>query len=198
MQMYIDGSKKGKSELMRPAPTPLRAVAIPETLLASYAGQYQCGPDYFDPQCEIHFDRKSRVPAAGDRRSLRAACPIFWNTKSADGRVATVATRLGKKRNDSPKPRRIDLTPTGLLMEGHYTQNPCSGHFEGNRSFCEPIRILALLHDERERGRMSSRARSSGHRDCIGTSRSAAATAAASPTPAGARPATSARDHSRQ
>jgi hypothetical protein len=30
----------------------------------------------------------------------------------------------GKKRNDSPKQRGILLTPTGLLMEGHYTQVP--------------------------------------------------------------------------
>jgi hypothetical protein len=29
-----------------------------------------------------------------------------------------VATRREKKRNDSPKPKRIDLTPTGPLMEG--------------------------------------------------------------------------------
>ncbi len=39
--------------------------------------------------------------------------------------------RLGwAKQNDSPKPRRIDLTPTGLLMEGRYTQNPCFGNGE--------------------------------------------------------------------
>jgi hypothetical protein len=30
-----------------------------------------------------------------------------------------VQTGLGKKRSDSPKPRRTYLTPTGLLMEGH-------------------------------------------------------------------------------
>lgn len=44
----------------------------------------------------------------------------------------------------------------------------------------------ALLHDECEGGRMSSRARSSGHRDCVGTSKSAtrSTTTTASPTPA--------------
>src|SRR5258708_1809410 len=51
--------------------------------------------------------------------------------KSADGRVPTVATRPGKKRNDSPTPRRIDLTPTGLLMEGHYTHPPSPWRWDG-------------------------------------------------------------------
>jgi hypothetical protein len=30
---------------------------------------------------------------------------------------------------------RIYLTPTGLLMEGDYTQNPLPGHFERNGNF---------------------------------------------------------------
>jgi hypothetical protein len=42
--------------------------------------------------------------------------------ESADGSMATVATRRQKKHvHEKP---RIDLTPTGLLMEGDYTQNP--------------------------------------------------------------------------
>jgi hypothetical protein len=44
---------------------------------------------------------------------------------SADGSMATVATR--RKSNDVPQTAKIDLTPTGLLMEGHYTQNPDFG-----------------------------------------------------------------------
>jgi hypothetical protein len=45
--------------------------------------------------------------------------------ESADGSMATVATR--RENNDVPRTAKIDLTPTGLLMEGHYTQNPrCS------------------------------------------------------------------------
>jgi len=36
----------------------------------------------------------------------------------------------GRKRRAQQKETRIDLTPTGLLMEGHYTQNPYSGHSE--------------------------------------------------------------------
>ena len=42
---------------------------------------------------------------------------------SADGRVATVATRLEKKPRDQQIPKRIPLTPTGLLMEGDYTNH---------------------------------------------------------------------------
>ena len=37
--------------------------------------------------------------------------------------MATVATRREKKKLVEPSQRRIDLTPTGLLMEGHCTQN---------------------------------------------------------------------------
>jgi hypothetical protein len=37
--------------------------------------------------------------------------------------MATVATRREKKTLSNEKNKRTDLTPTGLLMEGHYTQN---------------------------------------------------------------------------
>jgi hypothetical protein len=30
----------------------------------------------------------------------------------------------GRKTNDQQKPHRTNLTPTGLLMEGDFTQNP--------------------------------------------------------------------------
>ena len=43
--------------------------------------------------------------------------------ESADGSMATVATRR-EKNLVSEKERRMHLTPTGLLMEGIYTQNP--------------------------------------------------------------------------
>src|SRR6266498_1881162 len=45
------------------------------------------------------------------------------SSKSADGRVATVATRAGEKPCLTKK-ERIHLTPTGLLMEGHSAQPP--------------------------------------------------------------------------
>jgi hypothetical protein len=41
--------------------------------------------------------------------------------ESADGSMATVATR--RKNNNVPRTAKIDLTPTSLLMEGHYTFN---------------------------------------------------------------------------
>jgi hypothetical protein len=56
-------------------------------------------------------------PTCTERKSL---------LESADGRVATVATRREKnlvQRNNNG----TYLTPTGLLMEGDYTQNPRSG-----------------------------------------------------------------------
>src|SRR5580692_7118618 len=58
--------------------------------------------------------------------------------ESADGSMATVATRREKnfslrKRKETHYEPRISLTPTGLLMEGHFTQNPYRGDFERNR-----------------------------------------------------------------
>jgi hypothetical protein len=44
--------------------------------------------------------------------------------ESANGSMATVATRREEKKPVQRKNKRTDLTPTGLLMEGHYTQNP--------------------------------------------------------------------------
>ncbi len=42
--------------------------------------------------------------------------------------------QLGReKKCVQRKNKRIHLTPTGLLMEGHSSQNPCSEHFECNR-----------------------------------------------------------------
>src|SRR5262249_53065211 len=46
--------------------------------------------------------------------------------ESANGSMATVATRPGENLVEQ-KPKRIHLTPTGLLMEGDYAQNPVVG-----------------------------------------------------------------------
>ena len=54
---------------------------------------------------------KRERPTCTERKSL---------TQSADGRVATGPTRLGRRSDEQPK---INLTPTGLLMEGDYTHN---------------------------------------------------------------------------
>ena len=37
------------------------------------------------------------------------------------GERLTEAALARKKQRDQPRPKRIDLTPTGLLMEGHFT-----------------------------------------------------------------------------
>src|ERR1017187_2823473 len=55
--------------------------------------------------------------------------------KSADGRVATVATRRGRKNLVQRKNKRTHLTPTGLLMEGDYTQNPAVGEMARLRQY---------------------------------------------------------------
>ena len=56
------------------------------------------------------------------------------SSKSADGRVATVATTRREKNFVQRTDNKIHLTPTGLLMEGVYTQNhECTlplGNFE--------------------------------------------------------------------
>jgi hypothetical protein len=41
--------------------------------------------------------------------------------ESADGSMATVVHSAGETNYVQPSQRRIDLTPTGLLMEGHFT-----------------------------------------------------------------------------
>ncbi len=41
--------------------------------------------------------------------------------ESADGSMATVANSAGEKTFVQRKNKRTHLTPTGLLMEGHYT-----------------------------------------------------------------------------
>ena len=46
---------------------------------------------------------------------------------------------LGRENNNvSPSTKRIDLTPTGLLMEGHFTQNPPGGGLNHYRFFVLP------------------------------------------------------------
>lgn len=42
-----------------PTPPPQRAVAVPESLLASYAGQYQYGPDWFTPNEKFTLTAKA-------------------------------------------------------------------------------------------------------------------------------------------
>ena len=58
------------------------------------------------------------------------------SSKSADGRVATGPARL-RRMNEKQNLCRNNLTPTGLLMEGVYTQNP---RWPGSMSVIEILR----------------------------------------------------------
>ena len=65
-------------------------------------------------------DKQVAAPAETRTPNLHRA-NTNRSSKSADGRVATVATRRERKQRDQQRPKRIPLTPTGLLMEGDYT-----------------------------------------------------------------------------
>src|SRR5450432_2237883 len=52
----------------------------------------------------------------------------------------------GEKNDVQRKNERTDLTPTGLLMEGHYTWSPAGG-FECNGDVMpSPVRLCISLH----------------------------------------------------
>jgi Transposase len=87
------------------------------------------------------FRRLRLTPGPAPFTGMDQGSPIRWQYRlkrerlscserkslieSADGRVATAA-RFGETEiSDEQKSRRSNLTPTGLLMEGVYTQNPC-------------------------------------------------------------------------
>jgi len=87
-----------------------RAVAIPEALLASYAGQYQYGPDYFDANAKFTLSAKDGflLMRIGDRDA--ALVPVsetaflertFFGhiemTKDAAGKVTGLTCRYGDK-----------------------------------------------------------------------------------------------------
>ena len=57
--------------------------------------------------------------------------------ESANGSMATAATR--QEKNDvSQSKNKIALTPTGLLMEGDFTQNPSQDYLVGLRDTSSP------------------------------------------------------------
>ena len=90
--------------------TAMRAVEVPETLLASYAGQYQYGPDFFDPNAKFTLTAKDGflLMEMGDSRA--ALVPVsetdflertFFGhivmTKDAAGKVTGLTCRYGEK-----------------------------------------------------------------------------------------------------
>ena len=71
---------------------------------------------------------QSQMAAPGETRTPNLHRCEDRSLKSADGRVATVA--IGQEKTFvQRKNKRTHLTPTGLLMEGHSTQNPSRGGF---------------------------------------------------------------------
>jgi CubicO group peptidase (beta-lactamase class C family) len=93
-----------------PPTTPMRTAAIPESLLASYAGQYQYGQDYFDPNAKFTLtaeagyllmkigDRQaSLVPVSETAFLERTFFGHFEMTKDAAGRVTGLTCRYGDK-----------------------------------------------------------------------------------------------------
>jgi CubicO group peptidase (beta-lactamase class C family) len=89
-----------------PPPTPQKAVALPQTVLASYAGQYQYEKDFFDPNAKFTLTAKDGflLMEIGDRRA--ALVPVskteflertFFGhvvmTKDAAGKVTGLTCR---------------------------------------------------------------------------------------------------------
>ena len=64
------------------------------------------------------------------------------SSKSADGRVATGPARL-RRMNEKQNLCRNNLTPTGLLMEGVYTHQPCDRGFDCYRGIAPGAPLLA-------------------------------------------------------
>jgi CubicO group peptidase (beta-lactamase class C family) len=92
------------------SPTPLRAVAIPESALASYAGQYQYGPDYFVPNAKFTLTAKPGfllmqigdhqaplVPLSGFDFLERYFFGHIAISKDAEGKVTGLTCRYGDK-----------------------------------------------------------------------------------------------------
>lgn len=93
-----------------PPITPLRAAAVPETLLAAYAGQYQYGPDYFAPNAkftltakagfllmEIGDGRAPLVPLSGTDFLERKFFGHIVMSKDAAGKVTGLTCRYGDR-----------------------------------------------------------------------------------------------------
>ena len=85
-------------------------------------------PRFHSERAEPQGDKQMAAPAETRTPNLHRAKRIA--PRNADGSMATVATR--REKNDVPRSKnRIDLTPTGLLMEGVYTKNPGPGPGKG-------------------------------------------------------------------
>jgi CubicO group peptidase (beta-lactamase class C family) len=93
-----------------PPPTAVRAVTIPESVLASYAGQYQYGADYFVPNAKFTLTAKPGfllmqvgdqhaplVPLSGTDFLERKFFGHIAMSKDAEGNVIGLTCRYGDK-----------------------------------------------------------------------------------------------------
>jgi CubicO group peptidase (beta-lactamase class C family) len=115
---YGTASQKPVSEALEaivfgqkvPPSPPQRAIAVTETLLASYAGQYQYGPDYFDPNArftlipeagyllmKIGDHQASLIPVSETEFLERAFFGRILMSKDASGKVTGLTCRYGDK-----------------------------------------------------------------------------------------------------
>jgi hypothetical protein len=82
-----------------PPTPPQRAVVLPQTVLASYAGQYQYGPDFFDPNAKFRLSVKDGflLMEIGDRRA--ALVPVSetdFLERTFFGRITMIKDAAGK------------------------------------------------------------------------------------------------------
>jgi CubicO group peptidase (beta-lactamase class C family) len=94
----------------QPTPPALHAAAIPQSTLASYAGPYQYGPDYFDPNAkftltaepgylllELDDLRTPLVPLSGNDFLERNFFGHVVMSRDAGGAITGLTTRYGEK-----------------------------------------------------------------------------------------------------
>lgn len=94
----------------QPAPPAVHAAAIPQSTLASYAGLYQYGPDYFDPNAKFTLTaepgylllergdlRTPVVPLSGNDFLERDFFGHVVMSKDAGGAVNGLTTRYGQR-----------------------------------------------------------------------------------------------------
>jgi CubicO group peptidase (beta-lactamase class C family) len=94
----------------QPSPPAIRAAAIPQSTLASYAGMYQYGPEYFDPNMKFTLTaepgylllelgdlRTPLVPLSGNDFLERIFFGRVVMSRGAAGAVNGLTTRYGEK-----------------------------------------------------------------------------------------------------
>ena len=94
-----------------PQPSTFSTAAMPQSALASYAGEYQYGPDYFDPNTKfslrpesgfliLQLDQTQRtlLPSGHEEFIERMYFGSFKITRDAQGKVEGLVTRYGNSK----------------------------------------------------------------------------------------------------